>query len=270
MTTSSHLTIADVEAALGDLAVTAPPSLAHATLVAVGLADEYTTMESAIGPVFVAWNGKGVSTVSGLTDAAQFERWFGAEYQRPIRPAPRVPARLERALARRIAGDRHVQLALDLRHHTPFEQAVWRKALEIPRGEVRPYGWIAAEIGRPKAVRAVGSALAHNPVPLVVPCHRVVRSDGLIGQYSLGGPDNKRAILTAEGLDPAGLEELARAGIRYFGSDTTRIYCLPSCRNARRVTDRHRVTFRSRAESESAGYRACKVCRPASGAAVAA
>jgi O-6-methylguanine DNA methyltransferase len=159
---------------------------------------------------------------------------------------------------------------LDLRRHTPFEQAVWRKALEIPRGEVRPYGWIAAEIGRPKAVRAVGTALAHNPVPLVVPCHRVVRSDGLIGQYSLGGPDNKRAILSAEGLDPVGLEELARAGIRYFGSDTTRIYCLPSCRHARRVTDRHRVTFRSRVESEAAGYRACKVCRPSSGAVAAA
>ena len=113
------------------------------------------------------------------------------------------------------------------------------KALEIPRGEVRPYGWIAAEIGRPKAVRAVGTALGHNPVPLIVPCHRVVRSDGYIGQYSLGGPANKRAILAAEGADPDGLEGLARAGIRYFGSDTTRIFCLPTCHDARRVTDRH-------------------------------
>ena len=65
-----------------------------------------------------------------------------------------------------------------------FERAVLEKALEIPRGEVRPYSWIASEIGRPKAVRAVGSALAHNPVPLVMPCHRVVRADGMIGQYS--------------------------------------------------------------------------------------
>ena len=79
---------------------------------------------------------------------------------------------------------------------------MWTKALEIPRGEVRPYGWIAAEIGRPKAVRAVGTALGHNPVPLIVPCHRVVRTDGTIGQYSLGGPGNKRTILSAEGLDP--------------------------------------------------------------------
>ena len=73
---------------------------------------------------------------------------------------------------------------LDLRGHTEFERDVWRKALDIPRGEVRPYGWIAAEIGRPRAVRAVGTALGHNPVPLIVPCHRVVRTDGSIGQYS--------------------------------------------------------------------------------------
>ena len=122
------------------------------------------------------------------------------------------------------------------------------KALEIPRGEVRPYGWIAAEIGRPKAVRAVGTALGHNPVPLIVPCHRVVRSDGMIGQYSLGGPENKRTILAEEGANPDELEALARAGVRYFGSDTTRIYCLPTCRDARRVTARHLVHFPSATE----------------------
>ena len=89
-------------------------------------------------------------------------------------------------------------------------------------------GKIAAEIGHPRAVRAVGSALAHNPVPLVVPCHRVVRSDGSIGQYSLGGPDAKRTVLAAEGLTPAELETAARAGGRYLGSATTRIVC-PRC-----------------------------------------
>ena len=136
------------------------------------------------------------------------------------------------------------------------------KALEIPRGEVRPYGWIAAEIGRPKAVRAVGTALGHNPVPLIVPCHRVVRSDGMIGQYSLGGPRNKRTILAGEGADPDELEALARAGIRYFGSDTTQIYCLPTCHDARRVTDRHLVHFPSARDAAKAGYRPCKHCRP--------
>jgi O-6-methylguanine DNA methyltransferase len=270
MTGPTSSTDTTVDQALAGLAVRAPAGLAHATLVAVGLADDYAAMDSPIGPVYVAWNGRGVSSVGAARNGDDFERRFTIEVGRPIRAAAGVPPRLERALVRRLAGDRHAPLALDLRNRSEFERAVWMKALEIPRGEVRPYGWIAAEIGRPKAVRAVGTALAHNPVPLVVPCHRVVRSDGLIGQYSLGGPENKRQILTAEGLDPVELEELARAGIRYFGSDTTRIYCLPTCRHARRVTDRHRVTFRSRSESEARGYRACKVCRPSSGASVAA
>jgi O-6-methylguanine DNA methyltransferase len=181
-----------------------------------------------------------------------------------------LPADLARAIERRLGGDRRARISLDYRGTTEFEQAVWLKALEIPRGEVRPYGWIAAEIGRPKAVRAVGTALGHNPFPLIVPCHRVVRSDGTIGQYSLGGPKNKRAILAAEGLDPDELERLARAGVRYVGSDTTHIYCLPSCHNARRIQPKHRVPFGSLASSEAAGYRACRECRPSAARFVAA
>ena len=98
----------------------------------------------------------------------------------------------------------------DLRSVTEFERAVLLKALEIPRGEVRTYGWIAAEIGHPAAVRAVGSALRKNPVPVLIPCHRVVRSDGHIGEYALGGPTNKRTILAAEGLQSDEIHRLAR------------------------------------------------------------
>jgi O-6-methylguanine DNA methyltransferase len=250
-----------VEAALSALRVRAPETLSAATLIAVGLADEYATLPSPLGPVFVAWNGRGVSTVAAAGDPDAFEARFRVDVGRPIRPAASIPTRLERKLLRRLAGDRRAVVPLDLRNRTEFERAVWAKALDIPRGEVRPYGWIAAEIGRPRAVRAVGSALGHNPVPLVVPCHRVVRSDGMIGQYSLGGPHNKRTILAAEGLDPDELERLARARIRFVGSDTTRIYCLPSCHNARRIGATHRVPFAGAAQAESAGYRACRECR---------
>jgi O-6-methylguanine DNA methyltransferase len=260
--TRSALTLADVEAALATLTIPAPATLAPNTLVALGLADEYTTMESPLGPVFVAWNGRGVSSVAAAGDPDGFEAHFLREHRRPIRPAQSVPPRLTRALERRLAGDRRATLRVDLRDRTEFEREVLAKALEIPRGEVRPYSWIAAEIGRPKAVRAVGSALANNPVPLVVPCHRVVRADGMIGNYSLGGPQNKRTILGSEGLDPDDLENLARSGIRLIGSDSTRIYCLPSCRNARRVTDRHRILLASATAGRARGYRACKVCRP--------
>ena len=136
------------------------------------------------------------------------------------------------------------------------------KVLEIPRGEVRPYAWVAAELGRPLAVRAVGNAVARNPIPFVIPCHRVVRSDGRIGNYGAGGPQAKRAVLESEGVDVDELERLPNRGVRFIGSDTTRIYCYPSCRNARRVTDAHRVLLHSSDEARGAGYRACKVCRP--------
>jgi O-6-methylguanine DNA methyltransferase len=259
----------DVEAALAGLAAPAPPTLGPATLRDLGLADGYAIVPSPIGDLIVAWNGLGVSWVDRGGDLESFTTRHGAATGRPI-AAAELPVRLRTAIERRIGGDRRVQVPVDLRGRAEFEQAVLRKALEIPRGQVRPYGWIAAEIGRPRAVRAVGTALAHNPVPLVIPCHRVIRSDGMIGQYSLGGPTIKREILAAEGLDAGELESLARQGIRYIGSDTTRIYCLPTCHNARRVTERHRIPLRSAAEGRAAGYRACKVCRPDSGAAAVA
>ncbi len=259
----------DLEMALGSLRARAPASLAPNVLAELGLADLYARFDSPIGPLVVAWNGLGVSAVEAEPQDAAFEARHLARTGRPAYAADRLPDGLGLAIARRLAGDRRVRIDLDLRGHTDFERDVWRKALEIPRGEVRPYGWIAAEIGRPKAVRAVGTALGHNPVPLIVPCHRVVRTDGTIGQYSLGGPGNKRTILAAEGLDLPRLEGLASSGVRFVGSDTTRIFCLPTCRHARRVTARHRIEFHSAADGQARGYRACKVCRPSSAAAAA-
>ena len=107
--------------------------------------------------------------------------------------------------------------AVDLGGLTAFEQAVLRKTMEIPFGEVRPYAWIAREIERPRAVRAVGSALAGNPVPFVIPCHRVVRTDGHIGEYGAGGPEAKREVLGVEGVDTAALERLAASGHALHG-----------------------------------------------------
>ena len=257
-----------IAAELAGLRATAPATLLPRTLVAVGLADAYAPIDSPIGRLFVAFNGLGVSAVEQAGDGKAFEVTHSRRTGRPAHAVAALPPRLAAAIHRRLDGDRRAQIDLDLRGRTAFERDVWTKALEIPRGEVRPYGWIAAEIGRPRAVRAVGTALGHNPVPVIVPCHRVVRSDGFIGQYSLGGPANKRAILASEGLDPDELESLARAGTRYVGSDTTRIYCLPSCHAAQRIGAAHRVPFRSATDGQRAGYRACRQCRP--GSAVAA
>jgi O-6-methylguanine DNA methyltransferase len=192
----------------------------------------------------------------------EFELAFQRRFGRPTHRASEPPAELRRVIEDWMRSRIKAKVRFDLRGLSEFEQAVLYKALEIPPGEVRPYAWIAREIGRPRAVRAVGSALGGNPIPLLIPCHRVVRSDGHVGQYALGA-DAKRAVLAAEGTNPDALDTLARAGTRFYGSDTTRIFCFPTCRHARRVTDAHRVTFRSELEAETAGYRPCKVCRPA-------
>jgi methylated-DNA-[protein]-cysteine S-methyltransferase len=80
---------------------------------------------------------------------------------------------------------------------SPFQQAVREALLDVPFGEVRSYGWLAARIGRPKAARAVGAALGANPLPIIVPCHRIVASDGSLGGFG-GGLDTKRTLLAHE------------------------------------------------------------------------
>ncbi len=252
----------ELTTALGALREVAPPTVLTGTLVATGLADGFFSHPGPLGDLFVAFNPAGVSSLSLAEDAEQFQDWFHRTFERPVVAVDRPPAGLVRRLERALAEGRPGSLPLDLRSITAFQVAVLRKAAEIPRGEVRPYGWVAKEIGRPGAVRAVGTALARNPVPLVVPCHRVIRHDGTLGRYSLGDA-RKRDLLQMEGVDTDQLEADAAAGRRLTGSDTTRIFCHPSCRNARRVTERHRVWFSDRQAAEQAGYRGCRVCRPA-------
>ena len=180
--------------------VRAPQNLLDEVLDAVGLADRYIVRSSAIGDVLVAYNQRGVSTVLPVAahgGVAVIEAEFRQRFGRPLHADPNPSSSFVRSVDRGLAGQR-VKLEYDLRGVSEFGQAVLAKALEIPRGEVRPYGWIAAEIGRPKAVRAVGTALRRNPVPLLIPCHRVVRTDGRLGDYAFGSPA-KVAVLEAEG-----------------------------------------------------------------------
>jgi methylated-DNA-[protein]-cysteine S-methyltransferase len=79
----------------------------------------------------------------------------------------------------------------------PFTQAVLKVTANIPYGEVRSYEWVARQLGKPKAARAVGNALARNPIPIIIPCHRIVRTDGTIGVFALG-PEWKKKLLSLE------------------------------------------------------------------------
>ena len=86
---------------------------------------------------------------------------------------------------------------LDLSGTTRFQQIVWQIVRSIPSGETRSYGWVAGQLGLPKAARAVGRAVAENPVPIIIPCHRVVRGDGNLGGFG-GGVETKKFLLNLE------------------------------------------------------------------------
>jgi methylated-DNA-[protein]-cysteine S-methyltransferase len=86
---------------------------------------------------------------------------------------------------------------LDLSQATAFEHTVWQATQAIPYGQTRSYGWIAAQIGKPNAARAAGQALGRNPIPIIIPCHRVIASNGKLGGFS-GGLDMKQTLLDVE------------------------------------------------------------------------
>jgi methylated-DNA-[protein]-cysteine S-methyltransferase len=223
-----------------------------------------------IGDLSVAFTDHGIAYVR-MTDPAgdagdagdaanegdDFADSFRRRFARPLLPADRPPAGLLPALRSGKATD----LRFDLRGLTEFQADVLRAARIIPKGQVRPYAWIARQIGRPKAVRAVGSALANNPVPVLIPCHRVTRSDGSGGEYVFG-PTAKESLLRLENVDLDEVRSLARRHVFYIGSDTTVVVCFPTCHNARRITTGHRHGFRTIPEAEAAGYRPCQSCRP--------
>ncbi len=242
--------------------VRAPATVLPTVLERIGQSDAYAPCDSPIGPVYVAYNGLGISAVMTAGSPVEFEQTFHTRFQRAIRRVQALPDEIVRQCQQQWSGQGRSAARIDLRGMSEFEHVVLQKVREIPRGELRPYAWVAREIGHPKAVRAVGAALRRNPVPLLIPCHRVGRSDGRVGHYVFGSAA-KHTVLAAEGVDIDALASLARKSIRYHGSDTTHIYCFPTCRHARRITERHRVPFWSEAEAVDAGYRPCLVCRPA-------
>lgn len=237
----------------------APERISEETALGTGLADGFDTFDSPVGPVVVTFNPLGVSSVHLESDP--FEDAFQKRFNRPLMRAE-APRAWGSLIAERIEAGSPGKLPVDLRSVTDFQREVLQTAARIPRGEVRPYGWLAHRVGRDGAARAVGSTMARNPIPLIIPCHRVVRSDGHIGAYSLGGADRKWKLLREEGAEPKSLEELAGRSVRYLGNSSTGIVCLPTCRSIRRSKDENIVELRNAASAAEKGFRACKNCEP--------
>ncbi len=163
----------------------------------------YTTCDCRLGRLLIASSPKGLCMIAiGKSDRELEQRLHD---QFPATAATRND--LAMSDSRRFVEDRiegralKQNVALHL-HGTPFQVAVWKEMLRIPAGSTRSYGDLARKIGKPKAFRAVAQACGANPIPIVVPCHRVIAAGGALGGYT-GGLDRKLALLASEGVsDP--------------------------------------------------------------------
>jgi methylated-DNA-[protein]-cysteine S-methyltransferase len=167
---------------------------------AEGLLDvAYTTIDSPVGTLLLAATPKGLVRVA--YDIEDHDRVLGTLSQRLSPRVLRAPKRLDaaaRELEEYFSRQRRVfDLPLDLSLSKGFRQLVQRHLPEIGYGQTRTYKQIAELVGNPKAFRAVGTACATNPLPVVVPCHRVLPASGAPGGY-VGGPDAKKALLSLE------------------------------------------------------------------------
>jgi methylated-DNA-[protein]-cysteine S-methyltransferase len=143
---------------------------------------------------------------------------------------------------------------------SPFQKKILRKLQEVPRGAVVSYQALGAAVGAPQGARAVGNALHHNPVPIYVPCHRVIASNGAIGGYG-GGAARKLQLLRSEGFAVEG-DTASLPDTMVWGHKGTKIYCRPGCRTGARV-DRARILFFADPEqAQRVGMRPCRICRP--------
>ena len=170
-------------------------------------------------------------------------------------------ADISRDLLGYFAGDfavlaRDVDLVLV---ESEFQRHALTRLRQVPIGSVITYQGLAAAVGEPDAQRAIGNTMASNPVPILVPCHRVIRSDGTIGNYG-GGVKNKILLLRTEGFAVGRSLKLPNAAV--MGHRRTHIYCRPQCRAAKRVDPARALIFADARHAREAGLRACKLCNP--------
>lgn len=148
----------------------------------------YSSVETPWGRFVVGWSKVGIVSL----------HFPSRQPPVPLRPPGEHVLRLREQLREYLAGDRkNFDIPLDLAG-TPFQMAVWEALLEIPYGHTVTYGELAKRIGRPGAARAVGNAVGANPVPILIPCHRVVPKSGGIGNFG-PGPEWKARLLRLEG-----------------------------------------------------------------------
>jgi methylated-DNA-[protein]-cysteine S-methyltransferase len=157
--------------------------------------------DTPIGDLWLAVSEQGLAAIEWGKSQAEFETYLAKRFKRPVEHAPKRVAEWALQVREYLEGKRRAfTLVIDWTVLRPFQRAALQATYRIPCGETRTYKEIAEQIGRPHAARAVGRAEATNPMPLVLPCHRVLGSDGKLHGYGLGeGLKTKEWLLKLEG-----------------------------------------------------------------------
>ncbi|HYB90857.1 MAG TPA: methylated-DNA--[protein]-cysteine S-methyltransferase [Candidatus Binataceae bacterium] len=218
-------------------------------------------VRSAIGRLLVAQSPRGLAAVQFLGGTAAEPALDALRRKFDLVEDEGVAEEIRREIERHFAGHRDalarpVDLSLV---DSEFQRRALGRLRNVPPGSVITYRGLAAAIGEPDSQRAIGNAMASNPVPIFVPCHRVIRSDGSIGNYG-GGVERKIRLLRAEGFE---IENgLRLPGQAVLGHRKTHIFCRPGCAAARRADSSQMLIFADPEHARRAGLRACKLCRP--------
>jgi methylated-DNA-[protein]-cysteine S-methyltransferase len=217
---------------------------------------------TSLGELMVAQGGRGLmlvrypETPGGSTLLSQLREQFDLIESRAIAEA--VGDEIEHFLKGEIEAvdARPIDLSLVT---SPFQRRALNQLRKVPAGAVTTYQALATASGSPSAQRAIGNTMASNPLPIYVPCHRVIKSDGSIGSYG-GGVERKLKLLRAEGFEIAPGKRIPTGSV--YGHLVTRIYCRPTCSAAKRARIDRMLIFPDIRKAASAGMRPCKVCRP--------
>jgi methylated-DNA-[protein]-cysteine S-methyltransferase len=219
-------------------------------------------VKSPLGDLLVAMTGRGIALnhyLDGAVDAAGAIAKLRLAFD-PIedqRAVGKVGEEVNRHLTGKASALRqNVDLTLA---GSSFQKKVLDRLQTVPRGALISYQALGAAVGSASSARAVGNALHNNPVPIYVPCHRVISSDGHIGGYG-GGAARKLQLLRSEGF-AVDRDTASISGTTVWGHRGTKIYCRPKCRTRARVDRAQILFFADAEEAQRAGMRPCKICR---------
>jgi methylated-DNA-[protein]-cysteine S-methyltransferase len=253
---------ATTDAAIENILRVARQRLARALAPIRRPAAHIGVIESRLGRLLAAESPRGLVALTYLDSSGGDATIAALKEKFDLVDDPATAAKIGVEIERHLTGDREaianrpIDLSLAA---SAFQRCALTRLRDVPPGSVVTYQGLAAAIGSPSSQRAIGTTMASNPLPIYVPCHRVIKSDGKIGNYG-GGVERKLKLLRAEGFEVDRGDRVGPDAV--YGHWRSHIFCRPTCAAVHRAERRQWIIFTDAARAQEAGMRPCKLCRP--------